>query len=30
VAQANALLSDGNYPSDSALNQLAGFFAKNL
>jgi hypothetical protein len=30
VAQANALLSDGTYPSDAALNQLAGFFAKNL
>ena len=30
VAQANALLSDGNYPSDAALNQLAGFLAKRL
>jgi len=30
VAQASALLSDGNYPSDEALNQLAGFFADRL
>jgi hypothetical protein len=30
VAQANALLSDGNYPSDAAMNQLAGFLAKRL
>jgi anti-sigma28 factor (negative regulator of flagellin synthesis) len=30
VAQANALLSDGNYPSDAALNQLAGFLANRL
>ena len=30
VAQANALLSDGNYPSDSALKQLAGFLADRL
>jgi len=30
VAQANALLSSGNYPSDAALNQLAGFFASRL
>ena len=30
VAQANALLSDSNYPSDAALDQLAGFFAKRL
>jgi hypothetical protein len=30
VAQANALLSDGTYPSDTALNQLAGFLAKRL
>ena len=30
VAQANALLNDGNYPSDAALNQLAGFLANRL
>ena len=30
VAQATALLSDGNYPSDAALNQLAGFLANRL
>lgn len=30
VAQANALLSDGNYPSDAALNQLAGLLANRL
>ena len=30
VAQAAALLSDGNYPSDAALSQLAGFLAKRL
>jgi len=30
VAQANALLSSGDYPSDQALNQLAGFFASRL
>jgi anti-sigma28 factor (negative regulator of flagellin synthesis) len=30
VAQANALLNDGNYPSDAALNQLAGFLAGRL
>ena len=30
VAQANALLNDGNYPSDAALNQLAGFLARRL
>jgi hypothetical protein len=30
VAQASALLSDGNYPSDAALNQLAGFLARRL
>ena len=30
VAQASALLSDGNYPSDAALNQLAGFLANRL
>jgi len=30
VAQANALLSDGNYPSDKALSQLAGFLAQRL
>jgi anti-sigma28 factor (negative regulator of flagellin synthesis) len=30
VAQASALLSNGDYPSDTALNQLAGFFASRL
>jgi len=30
VAQATALLSDGTYPSDAALNQLAGFLANRL
>jgi hypothetical protein len=30
VAQASALVSDSNYPSDTALNQLAGFFATRL
>jgi hypothetical protein len=30
VAQANALLSDSNYPSDKALNQLAGFLASRI
>jgi hypothetical protein len=30
VAQASALVSDGNYPSDAALNQLAGFLARRL
>jgi anti-sigma28 factor (negative regulator of flagellin synthesis) len=30
VAQASALLSNGNYPSDAALNQLAGFLARRL
>jgi hypothetical protein len=30
VAQASALVADGNYPSDAALNQLAGFLAKRL
>ena len=30
VAQANARLNDGNYPSDAALNQLAGFLASRL
>jgi hypothetical protein len=30
VAQATALLSDSNYPSDAALNQLAGFLANRL
>jgi anti-sigma28 factor (negative regulator of flagellin synthesis) len=30
VAQANALLSEGNYPSETALNQLAGFLANRL
>jgi anti-sigma28 factor (negative regulator of flagellin synthesis) len=30
VAQAGALLSDGNYPSDADLNRLAGFLANRL
>ena len=30
VAQANALLSDGNYPSDADLNRLAGFLANRI
>ena len=30
VAQANALLSDGNYPSDADLNRLAGFLADRM
>jgi len=30
VAQANELLSDSNYPSETALNQLAGFLANRL
>ena len=30
VAQANALLNDGNYPSDTDLNRLAGFLANRL
>lgn len=30
VAQANALLNDGTYPSDAALTQLAGFLAKRI
>ena len=30
VAQAQALLSDSNYPSDAALGQLAGFLAKRI
>jgi hypothetical protein len=30
VAQASALLNDGDYPSDEALNQLAGFLASRL
>ena len=30
VAAAAALLSDGNYPSDAALSQLAGFLARRL
>ncbi len=30
VAQAAALLNDGNYPSDSDLNRLAGFLANRL
>ena len=30
VAQASALVSDSSYPSDTALNQLAGFLAKRL
>jgi anti-sigma28 factor (negative regulator of flagellin synthesis) len=30
IAQAQALVADGNYPSDKALNQLAGFLANRL
>lgn len=30
VAQASALANDSNYPSDTALDQLAGFLAKRL
>lgn len=30
VAQANALLSSGNYPSDADLNRLAGFLANRI
>jgi anti-sigma28 factor (negative regulator of flagellin synthesis) len=30
VAEANALLNDGNYPSDATLNRLAGFLAQRL
>ena len=30
VAQASALVNDGKYPSDQALNQLAGFLARRL
>jgi hypothetical protein len=30
VAQASALVNDSSYPSDTALNQLAGFFANRL
>ena len=30
VAQASALLSNGNYPSDAVLNRLAGFLANRL
>ena len=30
VAQASALVNDSNYPSDAALNQLAGFLANRL
>jgi hypothetical protein len=30
VAQASALLSDGNYPSDAVMNRLAGFLASRL
>lgn len=30
VAQANALLNNGNYPSDADLDRLAGFFASRL
>jgi hypothetical protein len=30
VAQASALVSDGNYPSDAVLNRLAGFLADRL
>ena len=30
VAQASALLSDGNYPADADLSRLAGFLANRL
>ena len=30
VAQASALVNDGNYPSDADLNKLAGFLANRL
>ena len=30
VAQASALAADASYPSDAALNQLAGFLARRL
>ena len=30
LARAQELLSDGNYPSDKVLNQLAGFLAAKL
>ena len=30
IAAATALLNDGSYPSDAALNQLAGFLANRL
>ncbi len=30
VAQATALVNDSKYPSDAALNQLAGFLANRL
>lgn len=30
MAQANALLGSGSYPSDAALSQLAGFLANRL
>jgi hypothetical protein len=30
VAQASALVNNSNYPSDAALNQLAGFLANRL
>ena len=30
VAQASALATDSSYPSDAALNQLAGFLAQRL
>lgn len=30
VAQASALLNNGNYPSDADLNRLAGFLANRL
>ena len=30
IAAAAALLADGSYPSDAAMNQLAGFLARRL
>jgi hypothetical protein len=30
VAQATALASDANYPSDSDLNRMAGYFASRI
>jgi hypothetical protein len=30
VTRATALVSDGNYPSDEALNKMAGFLANKI